>query len=363
MIQTVFERDGKKIYVCNFPSFITHHYDYEPCDVLVGCKNIKDKTSNNLIFDYEKIKDFNEIECICDENSISKYTELGFPTCVRFFLGEAIDNPENFQKCIGFLSYSNGDCICPEDYISNKDELKLKKFGYKSSVAYSLTRLPKTCIKKPCMFDPITGDKIDGYWNGSFCICNVEKSVFPIFIDEDGNGNCVDVEQDKGFNACLKANTNDSPSENVVYVTQFIPPTGETQVWFKPWNFRPDAFPHYKPLNNFQDFINLPFQKKNPNSMLEGLIETTDELSENFLETVDNGFKNNEKLMIPFKPENYEELPKTFPFSKDDTIRNPISLTGEINFPMMAIEYKNLSILNYNSTKSKFSNLPKLKKN
>lgn len=338
--------DGK--YICKFPNFITHTSVLEPCNILVSCPLLKYKDSGQHVKDYWKIKNFSEIECVCDAGQVSATSSEGYPICRKARL---VDLPAE-TACIGFPHNPiDKSCLCPKNFISTADEAALNQAGYKSSVAYALTRLPPTCVMTPCKFDPTNGKMLVGsYWDGKTCVCPKNKSLMGVFIDESGNGNAVNVaNRQSGYNACIQINTPANPDEVLVYVSQFVPPKGETKIWFEPWDFRDDIFPLVKTqLEAAKDtnvYIKSTFDSNNPDLIWVGTYENMETL-DNYHESGEPTVKQSD-LMLKMDPTKYEQLPIQFPFKEGNLIRNPISLKSTnreqlINFihPLMVVDDK-----------------------
>lgn len=375
---TLFQIKINDKYICKYPNFITHASDAEPCTNLVACDDLIYTDTGRVVRDYFTITDFDQVDCLCKSFEISKKTSQGYPACQQ---ARAID-VSNQKKCIGFPHNPiTGECLCPKNRISTKDEDALLKAGYKNTVAFSLSQLPETCVMKPCAFDPTDGRFLEGAsWNGTSCICPKEYSITGVFVNEAGNGNAVNVAKESdGYNACVRINSDRAPAnaDNLVYVSQFIPPEGVTRVWFEPWDYRKELFPTLESrlaqLENAKLFVKSRFDPNNPNLVTEGLFDRALPLDPYYDYLVTNPYipESEQKLIVEMKKDDYADLPGSFPFKDGTKIRNPVSLhqrsedTSIIKYlrPLMVVEDKTISIYDHllMNSENDLVNLPRKK--
>lgn len=324
LLEFVTYENSKLIYNCKYPDFATHTHITKQCNVFVGCyptgKLIKSNEFKEINLD--NVTSFEQIKCYCGFYAVSIYSQLGYPECQSVLIGQLLDKPNEYtNNCFGF-TYFNGECVCPTGHISNKDANILNSIGYKKSTAYDLSLLPHTCIKKPCIFDPFTFEKLnekDAYYDTTkkMCICNEFNGLIGIYIDEAGNGNAVDSTI---INACLKTST--ELYETNLYTSFYIPPEGNPITWFKSWQPNTFLFPTFK---NFDSNKATYFNKIGiPNLLIkEYPLDSTFKSSKD--DERDITYNKPDSILQKFDSNNY--ISKIF--KNGDLIRNVKSVEGK----------------------------------
>lgn len=364
--------DNKINYICRYPQFISNNNNpEEQCKYIHGCAPTGKLLNKNgdVITNTQDIKSLlSNYRCDCGDEYVSFFLE--FPRCKMANVQDLLNNLEKYKNnpCLGYPEKELlGKCDCPDGYIYNKNEAELRQSGYKSTIAYDLTLLPKTCIKKPCQFDPITGDYLNtfGFWNPDIksCQCSVSRGLLGIFINEAGNGNAVDVANDKtGYNACLKIHVDDSRYYG--YMRQYVAPKGIPELMIYTNDFDDSKFlTVYESLKKyFEEHDDESASKTKPcfssvyNDSLNQYAKTFKfeyplDLSNKLL-SVDKtrpiSFDKDDSLFIKLD-DTYDH-----PFyKKGDIVRNPntynISNVGTVINEFLAIVDNTVAILNYNS--------------
>jgi hypothetical protein len=338
------DKNGQITYICKYPQFANHNSLQEPCRKMEGCSPsgqlINNKT-HKYVHNLNDIDSFSNFSCLCNSSSISFYNTQGFPECKSITIGELLDNVSDYKGCVGFTNFDN-DCFCPPHYISNKNKNELLQVGYKESTAIDLQLLPKTCIKKPCVFDPFSNKKhpdTAAEWNinEKTCKCDESQGIIGIYINEAGNGNAVNSTK---YNACLEISANHVNTP--IYSSFYIRPTGEALSWFKPWDINKDMFPQFTTIPDKDPYINF--------SGLPTYIH------EEFPLDLETAYKQSTKYSTPLHYTYIESLLKKFDkttyvannkYKDGDIIRNVLSVTGKRIFPTLITDNKKISIYNH----------------
>lgn len=377
--------DNKLNYICRYPQFISNNNNpEEQCKYIHGCAptgRLLDKNGNEITNTQDINSPLSNYRCDCGYEYVSFFLE--YPRCKMANVQDLLNNLEKYKNnpCLGYPEKEFlGRCDCPDGYIYNKNESELKQFGYKPTIAYDLTLLPKTCVKKPCQFDPITGEYLNnfGIWNSDIksCQCSVSRGLLGIYIDEAGNGNAVNVESSKtGYNACLKVHAEDSRYYG--YMRQYVAPKGIPELMVYTQDYDDTKFltvtesmekyfgendPNLKIKPCFSSVYNDSLNKYALTFQYEYPLDLS-----NKLQSVDA------KRPISFNKEDslFIKLDDTYehPFyKKGDIVRNPntykISDPGTIINEFLSIVDNMVSILNYNSNikNTDLISLPKKKK-
>lgn len=361
--------ENKITYVCRHPQFISNNNNSrEQCQYIHGCA----PTGRLLNKNNEPITNTNQINsplsnyhCDCGYEYVSFFLE--FPRCKLANVQDLLNNLDVYKNnpCLGYPDTAN-KCACPPGYIYNKNEAELNKSGYKSTIAYDLTLLPKTCIKKPCQFDPITGEYLQnhGFWNPNIksCQCNVSRGLLGVYINEAGNGNAVDVESQKtGYNACIKIQKEDSNYYG--YMRQYVVEKGIPEIMIYTDEYDPSKFPIVS--ESYEKYLQEHGDVKRIKPCFSSIYnDSLNQYATLFkfeypLDTSTNISSTSTKRSITFNKDDslFIKLDDTYnhPFyKKDDLVRNPATYNpqkpGTLINEFLAIAGDTVQILNYAKT-------------
>lgn len=362
---------NKLNYICRYPKFISNNGNVEErCQYFHACSpkgELIDKANGKVITNANDIKKTLEnYSCNCDINHAPYFLE--YPRCKLANVQDLLNNFDTYKDvpCIGFeIDYDREICKCPPGYVSNKDETALKNFGYKATLAYDLTLLPKTCVKKPCLFDPATNayHETNAYWDSKMrsCRCNISSGLIGVYVNEAGNGNAVDVASaESGYNACITVHERERISY-YGYMRQYVAPKGIPELFYYSEEYDKSKFPTLEAtVTKFREEHNNnrrihPYFKPTYNQSLNKLALSFKYEYPLDLTTHVNSI--DERRTITYNKEDslFIKLDGTYdhPFYKDgDYVRNPttydVNNAGTVINPYLTVEDDIVAILAYN---------------
>lgn len=370
-------------YKCRYPEFVSNGGDLtKPCRIIHACAPsgfLYEISTGRQVTSASQIRgSLSDYECECGSAHIPYFFE--YPRCKITNVEELLDNFQEYSKydCVGFPKSLRGGCECPEGFVSNKDEKELTALGYRSTTAYDLQLLPKTCVRKPCQFDPSTGQYLGlggrARWDADLksCQCDTSYGLMGVFVDEAGAGNAVDVKSEKdGFNACVSVNRTDKLYGYYSYLRYYVDLPGGHPAFFY-FSKEPDvdrfttvkdSLDKYKSSN--PDYKNAalyfqPVYTGNP----KFYVPTFNYEYPLDLKTMKTSVEDRRRLQMDKPDSLFFKIDDTYedPFYKvGDVVRNPatydLETEGSIINPFLSVAADAVGILNFDDEKVKNSDL------
>lgn len=183
-------------YRCRFPGIFGQTSLYDKCEIFHNpCGENGDYTDRDgTVFDGKKPVWFDPIEdgrCAPHDKSFYKpyHDHVNGPSLLPTTTSDSS------------ILFSRPGLI----HVAEHSLDELKNFGYKESIARRLKMLPDTTVPIPCQVDPITGvynpeNRYDA--DSKRCVCEITRAI-GARVDEDLNGNAVDVPNPERPNVCL----------------------------------------------------------------------------------------------------------------------------------------------------------------